>query len=93
MTEPDAESSPSLSQQRHALRRTTVVWVALVVMQVLLAVSSWVRLALDGESAWYVWVMAICFTVAAAASVTLVVAARRATRRFEERHGRDAGLQ
>lgn len=66
---------------------------ALLVLQALLAVSSWVRLAFDGDSAWYVWVMAITFTVLAGASATLLVAARRATRRFEERHGPDAGLQ
>jgi cytochrome c oxidase subunit IV len=93
MSEPDPKPTPSLIQQRHALRRNTIVWSVLLVLQALLAVSSWVRLSLDGDTAWYVWVMAISFTGAAAASVSLVVAARRATRRFEERHGPDAGLQ
>ncbi|WP_223622603.1 hypothetical protein [Microbacterium sp. EST19A] len=92
MSDPTSDPTPSLVRQRRALRRSTIVWSVVLVLQVIGAVGFWGALIFDGNETSR-WVAALGFSIAAVASAVLVVIARRTTRRLDERYGRDGGRQ
>lgn len=92
MSDPASDPTPSLVRQRRALRRSTIVWTVVLVLQVIGAVGFWAALISDGSETSR-WVAALGFSIAAVASIVLIVIARRALRRLDERYGRDGGRQ
>ncbi|WP_144875938.1 hypothetical protein [Microbacterium sp. 1.5R] len=93
MTEPDP--TPSLIQQRFALRRarTHAVWmiVGSLIGALIIGIS-----VVVGEGGWRLWsgiATVAVFIGGVMFGVAKLLAARRATREFEDRYGRDAGIQ
>ena len=93
MSEP--EPTPSLIQQRFALRRerNSAVW---MIVAPLFAAGLQMMLIAEGRGGWLVWfgvAAVVVFIGGAVYGAVKLIAARRATREFEDRYGRDAGIQ
>lgn len=87
------EPTPSLIQQRFALRRerNLAVWMTVgpLVAGSMLLVTRFV----EGTAGWFHWLGVVVFIGSAVYGAVKLLAARRATREFETRYGRDAGIQ
>lgn len=79
-----AEAELSLTRQRRALRRSTIVWTVLLVLQAVMAAYYWISLIFESNDS-YRWVGAIAFSIAAGCTLVLVLTTRRAARRLEDR--------
>ncbi|WP_136042447.1 MULTISPECIES: hypothetical protein [unclassified Microbacterium] len=90
MSEPDAEPSPSLIQQRHALGRSRIAALILVLGWGAFTVLRVVFLDVTDVLDWILTVGAIALTVC---GVVLWFRYRRDVRKFEERYGHNAGRQ
>ncbi|MFB4349589.1 hypothetical protein [Microbacterium sp. CR_7] len=90
MSEP--EPTPSLIQQRFALHRerNSALW---MIVSPLVAASVFVAFIVDGRGGWFPWLALAAFVIGAVYAVWRLFAARRAIREFEDRYGRDAGIQ
>ncbi|MCM3778404.1 hypothetical protein [Microbacterium hydrocarbonoxydans] len=93
MSEP--KPTPSLIQQRFALRRDRnyAVW---TIVSSIIAAALQVTLVIEGRGGWLLWfgvAAVVVFIGGAVFGAVKLVASRRATRDFENRYGRDAGIQ
>ncbi|MEX0158624.1 MULTISPECIES: hypothetical protein [unclassified Microbacterium] len=80
----EAEAELPLTRQRRALRRSTIAWTVLLVLQAFMAAYYWISLVFESNDS-YRWVGAIGFSVAAACALVLVLTTRRTARRLEGR--------
>lgn len=95
MTEPDAETSPSLIQQRMALQRRQTWAIVLIVIWSVSAVW-WLTSGLLAESDDLDMMRVIVGVVnvaLAVAQIFVLRGVRRDVRAFEQQHGSDAGRQ
>lgn len=83
-----SEAELSLALQRRALRRSTIAWTVLVVLQIFMAAYYWISLIFESNDG-YRWVGAIAFSIAAGCALILVLTTRRAARRLEDRQNAD----
>lgn len=88
----EAEAELSLTRQRRALRRSTITWTVLLVLQAFMAAYYWISLIFESNDG-YRWVGAIAFSIAAGCALILVLTTRRAVRRLEDRQSADPGAE
>lgn len=91
----ESEPTPSLIQQRFALRRDRNYAVWTIVSSIIAAVLQ-MTLVVEGRGGWLLWfgvAAVVVFIGGTVFGAVKLVAARRATRVFEDRYGRDAGIQ
>lgn len=88
----EAEAELSLTRQRRALRRSTIAWTVLLVLQAFMAAYYWISLIFESNDG-YRWVGAIAFSIAAGCALILVLTTRRAVRRLEDRQSADPGAE
>ncbi|KQV02009.1 hypothetical protein ASC55_06780 [Microbacterium sp. Root322] len=92
MSEPEAEPTPSLIQQRLALQRRRVGAVSQLGFSAVV-LAGWIFvLVLDGPNVWR-WIGIVVFALGAAIGAVQLRKALRETRAFETRHGPGAGVQ
>lgn len=90
MSEPTAE--PSLIRQRMVLRRAQILLIVAVVGQSLGCAFVAFAIIVDNRE-WYWWVLLAVLLGSLVYNVQNLRRASRATRSFEQTHGRDAGMQ
>lgn len=92
MTEPDAEPTPSLIQQRMELQRRRIRALYQLVVSSIIAAGWGVVLLLDPNNLWR-WLGVLLFVIGAILSVVQLLRVRRDTRAFEAQHGSGAGAR
>lgn len=92
MTEPDAQPTPSLIQQRKELRRRRSWATYQIVVSTVLAVGWVVFFLIDGPD-FIRAALVVVWLICAGMGVRQRRRAERDIRAFEERYGADAGVQ